>query len=212
MKNGFGIGAAMLDGNGFASKTFTANKATTGNMLNPKAKLMANKNTVFVWQCSVAGTHGIYTRVAKAATTRTTSDYTTNVSGIDVRLNTYAKGLVADPVVTALADGSAVVAWASYGQDGSMWGIYARKLNPSGAVAGKSEFKVNQYTQYNQRKPAVATLADGNFVVAWISEQDAQITVLTCMRACIRRLAFPSRMKSRLTPAHLPAIRPTSLR
>ncbi len=172
MKNGFGIGAAMLDGSGFASRPFTANKATTGSMLNPKAKLMANKNTVFVWQCNVAGTPGIYTRVAKAATTKTTSAYTTNVSGIDVRLNTYTKGLVADPVVTGLADGSAVVAWASDGQDGSMWGVYARKLTESGAASGKSEFKVNQYTQYNQRKPAVATLANGDFVVAWISEQE----------------------------------------
>ncbi len=172
MKSGFGIGAAMLDAHYGASKPFTANKATTGSMLNPKAKLLANKKTIFVWQCTVAGTHGIYTRIAKAATTKTTSAYTTNLSGIDIRLNTYRKGQVADPVVTGLADGSSVVAWSSDGQDGSMWGVYARKLSPAGAPTGAAEFKVNQYTQYNQRKPAVTTLANGNFVVAWISEQE----------------------------------------
>jgi hypothetical protein len=31
---------------------------------------------------------------------------------------------------------------------------------------------VNQFTNYNQRTPAVAALAGGGFVVAWVSEQE----------------------------------------
>ena len=44
------------------------------------------------------------------------------------------------------------------------------------SAAGKGsparEFQVNQYTQYNQRKPAVATLANGNYVISWVSENE----------------------------------------
>ena len=75
-----------------------------------------------------------------------------------------------DPAAAALPDGGAMVAWASYGQDGSLWGVYARKVTAAGAVAAAQEFLVNQYTIGNQRKPAVCALANGNVVFAWVSE------------------------------------------
>jgi hypothetical protein len=64
-----------------------------------------------------------------------------------------------------LPDGSAIITWSSYGQDGSMWGVYARNCQQQRRFPYAKEFLVNQYTQYNQRKPAVATLANGQFVV-----------------------------------------------
>jgi hypothetical protein len=59
-----------------------------------------------------------------------------------------------------------------------MWGSYARRLTPTGTAikadnAGSTkQFLVTQYTSYNQRNPAVATLASGNYVIAWVSEQE----------------------------------------
>jgi hypothetical protein len=88
----------------------------------------------------------------------------------DIRVNNYLKDQLAEPAASALPDGGAMVAWASYGQDGSLWGVYARKVTASGVPAGAQEFLVNQYTIGNQRTPAVCTLAKGNVVIAWVSE------------------------------------------
>jgi hypothetical protein len=170
--NGSGIGGSMLGANFGAGHIFCANKTATGNQINPKVQLLANENIIFVWQSSVAGTPDIYARLAKGAVTKTASSYGTNFSTIDLRVNTYTKDQQIDPAVAALPDGSAIITWSSYGQDGSMWGVFARKISGKGAFSPAKEFQVNQYTQYNQRKPSVATLANGNYVISWVSEQE----------------------------------------
>jgi hypothetical protein len=195
-KNGSGIGGSMLGTSFGAGPIFCANKTATGNQINPKVQLLANGYIIFVWQSSVAGTPDIYARLAKpttttetaatikpgttikAATTKTKADtvtdisYGTNFSTIDLRVNTYTKDQQINPAVAALPDGSAIITWSSYGQDGSMWGVYARTLSDTGAFSPAKEFLVNQYKEYNQRNPAVATLANGNYVICWVSEQE----------------------------------------
>jgi hypothetical protein len=51
-----------------------------------------------------------------------------------------------------------------------MQGVFAQRLAPDGQKLG-DEFRINQFTAYNQRSPALAALADGRFLAAWISEQ-----------------------------------------
>ncbi len=52
-----------------------------------------------------------------------------------------------------------------------MQDVYGRIFSPAGApITG--EFLINQFTSYNQRTPTVAALANGGFVVAWVSEQE----------------------------------------
>jgi hypothetical protein len=87
----------------------------------------------------------------------------------DIRVNTYTNEFQINPSVATLTDGSVVVIWASYGQDGSMQGIYGQKFSAAGDKVG-GEFQVNSFTSNNQRTPAVAALAGGNFVVTWVSE------------------------------------------
>jgi hypothetical protein len=171
-KRDSGIGGSMLGASFGAGPIFCANKTATGNQVNAKVQLLANGNIIFVWQSSVAGTPDIYARLTKAATPETPNIYNTNFGTIDLRVNTYTKDQQIDPAVAALPDGSAILTWSSYGQDGSMWGVYARKLSGKGVGSPATEFRVNQYTQYNQRKPAVAALANGNYVISWISEQE----------------------------------------
>ena len=161
-KSGSGVGGALLSARFGAGRTFGVNKVAAGNQMYPRVQLLANGNTIHVWQCNVAGTPGIYARLAKGS----------NFYTIDTRLNTYLKDHQADPAVAALPDGSAVIAWASYGEDGSMWGVFARKLSAKGVASPAKEFQVNQFSQFNQRKPTVATLANGNFVICWVSEQE----------------------------------------
>ena len=66
------------------------------------------------------------------------------------------------------ADGDFVVVWQQPRQDGSDYGIFARRFSSAGAALA-TEFQVNTYTTGNQLYPSVAAAADGDFVVAWQS-------------------------------------------
>jgi hypothetical protein len=91
----------------------------------------------------------------------------------ELRVNTFATSWQLCPSVASDAAGNFVVAWASYGQDGSNAGIFAQRYDASGATRG-TEFQVNTFTPDEQRYPFVAADAAGNFVVAWSSNlQDA---------------------------------------
>jgi hypothetical protein len=65
-------------------------------------------------------------------------------------------------------NGEFVIAWSSYTQDGSSYGIYAKRYNASGVAQG-SEFRVNTFTTSPQVQAAVAMDTSGDFVVAWTS-------------------------------------------
>jgi predicted Zn-dependent protease len=64
--------------------------------------------------------------------------------------------------------GNYVVAWASNGQDGNGWGVFARRYQADGTPLG-GEFQVNTTTQGDQLDPAVAMNPSGGFVIAWTS-------------------------------------------
>lgn len=176
-KVGQGIGASLLNTSFSAGTPFRVNKVVTGDQINPQVQLLANNNIIFVWQSSVAGIPYIYARFAKNSAKGATN-YGTNFYTADIQVNTYTADQQIDPAVAGLPDGSAIVTWSSYGEDGSMWGVYARRLTSGGTVTkadnngSTKQFLVNQYTAYNQRNPAVATLANGNYVIAWVSEQE----------------------------------------
>ena len=75
-----------------------------------------------------------------------------------------------------LNNSNVVVVWGSYDQaaSSSMQDVYGQILSPAGQTIS-SEFLINQFTPYNQRTPAVAALANGGFVVAWVSEQERTV-------------------------------------
>jgi len=155
-----GIHYALL-GSGYTAASFSpVHKTAVGQQVKPAVKTLSSGNTIFVWQSSTMGKPYIFARLAKG-----TSFFTS-----DIRVNNYLKDQLAEPAASALPDGGAMVAWASLGQDGSLWGVYARKVMASGTLAGAQEFLVNQYTIGNQRTPAVCTLANGHVVFAWVSE------------------------------------------
>lgn len=74
------------------------------------------------------------------------------------------------PAVAVAPDGSAVVVWESFGSVGSdadRYAIQARRFAANGAAA--DQIQVNDYTDDDQRFPAVAIDSDGRFVAAWQS-------------------------------------------
>ena len=91
--------------------------------------------------------------------------------GSQFQVNTYTTNTQEWPSVAVDAAGDYVIAWESFGEDGSRYGIYAQRYNASGTTQG-SEFRVNTYTSYGQRFSAVAMDSDGDFVVVWASEED----------------------------------------
>ena len=64
------------------------------------------------------------------------------------------------------AHGDFVIAWSSYGEDKSGYGVYAQQFDSLGNPVGQ-EIPVNQTTQGNQDLPSVAMDASGAFVVTW---------------------------------------------
>jgi hypothetical protein len=91
----------------------------------------------------------------------------------DLRVNTFTNKSKVNPAIATLADGNLIVVWSSLNQKStnSMQDIYGQRLSPTGVKLGV-EFLINQFTSYNQRTPVVASLSDGRFLVAWVSEQE----------------------------------------
>jgi VCBS repeat-containing protein len=88
--------------------------------------------------------------------------------GGEFRVNTTTANDQYLPAVAMDAAGDFVVTWWSYGQDGSLAGVYAQRYNSAGVAQG-GEFRVNSTTANDQYLPAVAMDAAGDFVVTWSS-------------------------------------------
>jgi hypothetical protein len=172
-KSGSGIGMRRLDGGSLSlvAQTARVNALVVQNQSNPRVAALAKDGLMlFVWESTATGNCDVYARILK-----------TNNLGLknDVRVNTYFKDSQSAPAVAALADGSAIIVWQSAWQDGCPNGIFARKISPTGVLSPVREFRVNQYndsgysrgTRGGRRSPAIALLADGKFVITWVSEQ-----------------------------------------
>jgi hypothetical protein len=161
--NGYGVAARRLDNNlspGLFAP-FRVNQQVAGDQEKPQVALLKNGGAAVVWQGGVPGRRAIWLRLLKPDGTFLATN--------EVRVNTFTNADQLTPVVAALPNGKLAIAWSSLHQDGSLQGIYARLFNTNG-TAFTAAFPVNQFTNYNQRNPAIAALTNGNFVVTWASE------------------------------------------
>jgi hypothetical protein len=148
--------------------TYTSNQQT-----NPKIAADAVGDYVVVWESygQDGSQEGVYAqRYASSG----------SALGSEFRVNTFTAGNQVLPAVAMDSAGDFVVAWSSYGEDGSKYGVYAQRYASTGSALG-SEFRVNTFTSGNQGAffttnqaashvgPAVAMDATGDFVVAWQS-------------------------------------------
>jgi parallel beta-helix repeat protein len=90
-------------------------------------------------------------------------------SGSEFQINSYTTSSQNTPSVATLTDGSFIVTWNSYGQDGSGYGIVARRYDATGVALG-GEFLVNNSTTATQKNPSVTALSDGGFAITWRSQ------------------------------------------
>jgi hypothetical protein len=86
----------------------------------------------------------------------------------EFQVNTFSLYGRYDSAVAMDREGNFVVAWDGSGQDGSQYGIIARRYSSTGSPLGP-EFLVNTYTFGDQAYPSVAMDNDGDFVITWNS-------------------------------------------
>ena len=161
---GLGVSATRLDSSFSATlSSFRVNQQGAFDQERPRVAMLNDGGAVFVWQGGRQGYQRIYARFLSSSNTWATGD---------LLVNTFTNNSQHAPAAAVLVNGNVVVVWGSFDQEavGSLQGVYGQLLSPTGAKVG-AEFRVNQFTAFNQRLPAVAALADGRFVVAWVSEQ-----------------------------------------
>ena len=164
--SGLGVYAQRFSSTGaplggeFRVNTFTSNAQRW-----PEVAMDALGNFVVTWTGNGqdGSGYGVYARRYSAAGT---------ALGGEFRANSYTTAFQSLSDVAMDSSGDFVIAWHSYGQDGSGTGVYAQRYNAAGSPQG-GEFRANTYTTQGQAIPAVAMDAGGDFVVAWQSrDQD----------------------------------------
>ena len=98
-----------------------------------------------------------------------TSEILVNTPDMGSPQETSAENRGSQQAVAMDDNGNYVVVWSSLNQDGSGWGVYAQRYDPTGAAQG-SEFRVNETFADNQRWASVAMDATGDFTVTWTSD------------------------------------------
>ncbi len=90
----------------------------------------------------------------------------------EFQVNTYTLGSQRNPHIASDREGNFVAVWQDEsGQDGSDFGIYARRFDAHGIPRGP-QFQVNTFTVGGQGGPDVAMAPDGSFVIVWQSAND----------------------------------------
>lgn len=156
-----GVFAQRYNSAGVAQGTqFQVNTYTTSTQTAPKVAMDAAGNFVVTWQSygEDGNSWGVYARRYNSSGT---------ARGGEIPVATYTTSSQATPTIAMDSRGDFVIAWASYGEDLSGYGIYAQCFLAAGTKTG-SEFRVNPTTAGAQQHPAVAMSDIGNFVVAFV--------------------------------------------
>jgi len=97
--------------------------------------------------------------------------------GSEFRVNSGTSNNQVAPQIITLADGSFVAAWQTDGQTGGNWiDIAVRHFNADGSPQS-TEFLANVTTAGEQKPPGLAALADGGYIVTWLTWPTSQAEV-----------------------------------
>ncbi|HNM75094.1 MAG TPA: PKD domain-containing protein, partial [Accumulibacter sp.] len=159
--NGAGVFGQRFDASGATlGGRFQINAYTNSTQEHPSVAALKGGGFIVVWESEgqdLSGT-GIYAQRYDAAGVKV---------GAEFRVNTTINSTQNDPRVAALENGGWVVTWAdANGTDGSGWGVMMQQYNAAGQAVDH-ETVVNTYRYSTQNNPAIASMADGGFVVAY---------------------------------------------
>jgi Ca2+-binding RTX toxin-like protein len=164
-----GVFGQAFDPNGAKiGAEFQANTFTVGAQELSSVQALADGGFLVVWQSFRQGgavaDMDIYAQ-------RYSSDGAT--FGAELLINTNTNLRQDNAKVTSLDDGGFVVVWQSFQQDGSAYGIFARRFDADG-IPISDEFQVNSYTVNNQEMPGISALLNGGFVISWVSTREGE--------------------------------------
>ena len=144
-----------------AGSEFLVNTEIADRQFNPSIAMDADGDFVITWASYYqdGNGYGVYAQRYQADGT---------AAGSEFQVSTETSGNQNHPSVAMDEDGDFVIAWESFNQDSNS--IYAQRYQADGTAAG-SEFQVNTETNNEQANPSIALDADGNFVIAWQSDE-----------------------------------------
>ena len=146
------------------SGDLTLNPVSDGQQVRPSVGIDATGHWVAAWEDDRDG-NGYYEIFARRF------DRTGVAAGGEVRVNQVSHGQQAGVEIAMAPDGRAVVVWEDDRDGHGYYQIMARHLDADGLAAG-DQFRVNQVSDGQHRRPAVALNASGRFVVVWEDDQD----------------------------------------
>jgi hypothetical protein len=142
---------------------FRLNAVTLGHQGSPAVAAAPDGRLTFTWhsQFQDGDGLGIFSR---------RFDAFGSPDGGEFGINSYTTGHQLAPSISADQSGHFVLVWNDFGRDGSGRGMFGQRFDANGVPQG-GDFAVNSYTTGTQFTfgNAVATSADGRFVVVWES-------------------------------------------
>jgi len=156
----YGVYARIFSNKGTnLTSEFRVNSYKTDEQQDPSVSRLTDTSFVVAWESNLqdGDGYGIYAKVFSNIGANLTNDF---------RVNNYTISWQINPCVCRLTDTTFVIVWDSAGQDGSLYGVFAKVFNNSGANITR-EFRVNTYTTQSQMLSSVIRLTDTTFVVTW---------------------------------------------
>ena len=165
-ESGYAVAARIFDENGDAlDRDFVVNQLTEGSQMWPSISAFADDRFVVAWHSDGqdGDGRGVYMRVFDAAGLAITDE----IAVTDVKASHQEF-----PSVHAQDGLGIVVAWTSWGQDGSGKGVYGRMFEPNQletawAPTTPDDLRINTTGGGDQSHATVAPLPDGGFVVTY---------------------------------------------
>jgi hypothetical protein len=151
----------IAQGNAFRVNTYTKHQQT-----NPAVAMNPKGNFVVVWQSfeQDGDGYGVYGQRYNAAGVAQDAEF---------QINTYTDYSQGMPNIAMNAAGSFIVAWQSFGQDGSKNGIFAQRYDAQGNRQ-KGEWQVNTQVEKDQFNPKVELNSTGDFGIIWQSDDSSE--------------------------------------
>jgi diaminopimelate epimerase len=156
----YDIRARIFNADGSAAGVdFLVNSTTANLQTTPAVTPLADGRFVIMYQSADNGTdYDIRARVFNADGSANGDDFVVNSTTTDNQIH---------PEATALADGRFVITYESHEND-TDYDIRIRVFNADGSADG-DDFIINSVTAGDQLVPQISALADGRFVITWLS-------------------------------------------
>ena len=165
--NGNDIIARILSANGAGgSEIVVAGGSAPQN--NPKVAGLSNGGFVVVYQESGATEGGVTDSSSESNIYAQVYSNAGAALGGKILVNVVTAGNQNGPAVSALADGGFTVAWASNGDPGKEFDVFARSFNADGSARDSYDLLVNEAARAgSQNAPSLAGFDTGGFLAAW---------------------------------------------